>query len=79
MTWQEALEILADHPHIVPFRINCADDFPGDRDGYRRLVVDLAQGNWPPIESPDQIIARVEAMAARANAGERRGGCGGCP
>ncbi len=29
--------------------------------------------------SPDDVIARVEEMGRRAQAGERGGGCGGCP
>ena len=32
-----------------------------------------------PDADADQTIARVESMAARANAGERGGGCGPCP
>ncbi len=30
-------------------------------------------------EDPDVIIARVEEMGRRAQAGERGGGCGACP
>ncbi len=79
MTWTEALESLAAHPHLWRFRQLCDEGNPNaiQRDKYRGLVIRMATNQ--PLESPDAIITRVEAMAARALSGERGGGCGGCP
>ncbi len=78
MSWTEALESLDAHPHRWRFAELCADDYLDTpaRDAYRELVIRLAAGE--PLESPDEVIARVEDMALRAQAGETRGGCGGC-
>ena len=80
MTWTEALEIVVARTKHERYRVLCSDDHR-DREIWRARLISHATGEpiQRPVESPDQTIARVESMAARANAGERGGGCGPCP
>ncbi len=49
-----------------------------DEPGFSLILLKHAVPPFDEPETPDEMIARVEEMARRAMAGERRG-CGGCP
>jgi len=76
MTWQDALDVLADHNAHARFCQLCADSYPGVstklRDQWRRRVVEMAAA--PSVTSD---LARVDAAYAEHGTGPRRtGGCG---
>ncbi len=75
MTWEDALEVVVSRTRHERYRVLCHNKHP-DHTVWRAKM--LAMVGEPISEDPNVVIARVEAMAARANAGER-GGCGGCP
>ena len=70
MTHDDALECLADHPHLWRFVELTADDNADveQRDAYRELVVRLASGE--PLAPPPVAVDH-------GTAGGRP--CGGCP
>ena len=83
MTWPEALEALAGHPHARRFRQLCGDDSdPERRDAWRIKVVGLATGEATPARAPaparPSAVESVD-LARRMNACPRRTvdpGCG---
>jgi hypothetical protein len=50
MTWPDALDALADRPHVARYRELCADENPDveTRDAWRAKVVRLAAGDVAP-------------------------------
>ncbi len=77
MTWQDALDLVVARTRHERYRVLCHDKHP-DHAIWRARMISQATGE-PIVEDPDVVIKRVEEMARRAQAGERRGGCGGCP
>jgi len=72
MTHDDALECLADHPHLWRFVELTADDNADveQRDAYRDLVIRLATGE-PPGRTPPPVAVDYGTGPARP--------CGGCP
>jgi len=72
MTWDDALDSLADHPHAWRLRQLCGDDSdPGRRDAWRLEVVRMARGE----PTPPAAVAVSVSYGAPAAAG--RPCCGG--
>jgi hypothetical protein len=88
MTWTDALNRLVghpDHPHFVRL---CAEDHPNrrQRDGFRRHVIDLAGGEYPPLPTMVSNVVRAAvgfvasggAVVGQEERGRRLGICRGC-
>ena len=82
MTHLDALDALADHPHLWRFRQLCADDNPDveQREGYRALVVRMARGEaTADTREARPVAAEALALTRAMNAcpfRSRGPGCG---
>ncbi len=79
MTDEDAMEAVIAQTGVQRYRHLCSDA--------NRLPPPNAPADWRrhmheilgQAGDPDVVIRRIEAMGRRAQAGERGGGCGGCP
>jgi hypothetical protein len=72
MTYDDALEAIAGHPHAWRFLQLCESDEPEVRAAYRELVVRITSGA-PPAGPPPLRVDYGDAPSA----GARGGCCGG--
>ncbi len=91
MTWTDALESLASHPHLWRFRQLCAEDNRDttQRDKYRGLVIRLASGTmpvYPPVATQvgnalgavTRFVTSGFAVVDQAEFDRRRAICATC-